>query len=210
MLSVSRPTLSKPGVRELMHPRIQEVIEYLDTTRAGVSDAIEQVAPEWRDQRPSPDRWSVSEVLDHLAIIERRIVRVLARSIESAKAAGLGPELETSPVLDTLNRERIEDRSQPVEAPETVRPQSGNDAASGWEALQKSRADLRSAILAGDGLALSEVTQQHPVLGVINLYQWVIFVGAHESRHTEQLREIAREFAAASRSRGAVTEGSQG
>jgi hypothetical protein len=45
-----------------------------------------------------------------------------------------------------------------------VQPRSVGDAASIWAALQQSRASLREAILAGDGLALSEVTQQHPVL----------------------------------------------
>lgn len=182
-----------------MHPRIHEVLEFLDTTRVAVSDAVEQVAPERRDTRPAPDRWSVGEVLDHLAIIERRIARLLARRIEAARAAGLGPEWETSPVLDTLDSQRIRDRSQRVEAPEAFRPQSGSDAASAWTALQESRADLRAAILGGDGLALSEMTQEHPVLGMINLYQWMIFVGAHETRHEGQLREIAREFADQSR-----------
>ena len=75
-----------------------------------------------------------------------------------------------------------------------IQPQSAGDAASVWSALQQSRASLREAILAGDGLALSEVSQQHPVLGLINLYQWIIFVGSHETRHTAQVREIASEL----------------
>jgi uncharacterized damage-inducible protein DinB len=178
-----------------MHPRIQEVLEYLDTTRAALGDALEQVAPERRNERPAPDRWSAAEVLDHLTIIESRIVGVLSGRVAAAKATGLGPELETSAVLDTLDRERIRDRSQRVEAPELVQPQSGSDAASGWQALQQSRANLRVAVLAGDGLALSEITHQHPVLGLINMYQWITFVGAHEARHTAQICELAREFA---------------
>jgi uncharacterized damage-inducible protein DinB len=178
-----------------MHPRIQEVLEYLDTTRTALSNAVEQVAPARRDEQPAADRWSVAQVLDHLAIIEGRIVRLVAGRITEAKAAGLGPEVETSSVLDSINRNGIRDRSKPVEAPEPVRPQSGRDAASGWQALEQSRSNLRAATLEGDGLALSEVTQQHPVLGLINLYQWLIFVGAHEARHTDQISEIAREFA---------------
>jgi hypothetical protein len=137
----------------------------------------------------------VAEVLDHLTIIESRIVGVLSGRVAAAKASGLGPELETSAVLDTLDRDRIRDRSKRVEAPEPVKPQSGSDAASGWQALQQSRANLRAAVLAGDGLALGEVTHPHPVLGLINLYQWITFVGAHESRHTAQICEIAAEFA---------------
>jgi hypothetical protein len=57
--------------------------------------------------------------------------------------------------------------------------------------LEQTRAALRAAALAGDGLALGEVIQPHLVLGPINLYQWLLFVGGHEVRHTAQVREIA-------------------
>ena len=30
----------------------------------------------------------------------------------------------------------------------------------------------------------------HPVLGPLNIYQWVLFNGSHEARHTLQVREI--------------------
>jgi len=38
------------------------------------------------------------------------------------------------------------------------------------------------------------VIQSHPVLGPINMYQWVLFNGSHEARHTLQIREIAAQL----------------
>jgi len=177
-----------------MHPRIKEVLEYLDTTRSDLGKAVADVPATRREERPASDGWSVAEVLQHLSVIESRVVPMIAGKIAAAKDAGLGPEIETSPVLDSIDRARITDRSRRVTAPDMVQPRSAGDAASIWSNLQQSRASLREAILAGDGLALTEVTQQHPVLGLINLYQWVIFVGSHEARHTAQVREIASEF----------------
>lgn len=179
-----------------MHPRIEEVLEYLDTTRSELGKAVEAVPATRREERPATDRWSVAEVLEHLSIIESRIVQMIAGRIAAAKDAGLGPERETSPVLDSIDRAGIMNRSRRATAPEMVQPQSVADAASIWSALQQSRASLREAMLAADGLALGEVTQQHPVLGLINLYQWIIFVGSHEARHTAQIREISSEFGA--------------
>jgi DinB superfamily len=177
-----------------MHPRIHEVLEYLNTTRGELFNAVDAVPASRREEQPGADRWSVAEVLEHLNVIERRIARMLSASIAGAKVAGLGPELETSPVLDTIDRRRIGDRATAATAPEAVRPQAGLDAAAVWLAMQESRANLRSAVVAGDGLALSELKQEHPLFGLINLYQWVIFVGAHESRHAAQIREIASQF----------------
>jgi hypothetical protein len=34
------------------------------------------------------------------------------------------------------------------------------------------------------------------VLGPINLYQWMLFVGSHEMRHTAQVIEIAEQLSA--------------
>ena len=181
-----------------MHPRIEEVLNYLDAERSTLREAVELVPPELRDQSPGPDRWSVAQVLQHLTIIEKRISMGMTKWIADARASALGPEVETSSTLNSLPLQLIVDRSQPRSAPEEVRPRGDIDAASAWTALEQTRAALRAAILAGDGLALSEVVQTHPVLGPINLYQWALFVGSHETRHTGQVREIAAHLNAGS------------
>ena len=181
-----------------MHPRIEEVINYLDTERAALREAVELVPPALREQSPGTDRWSVAQVLQHLVIIEKRIGMGMTKWIADARAGGVGPETETSSVMNSLSLEAIADRSKRRSAPEEVRPQGDIDAKSAWAALEQSRERLRAAILAGDGLALSEVVQPHPVLGPINLYQWALFVGSHETRHTGQVREIAAELNAGS------------
>lgn len=173
-----------------MNPRIQEVIEYLDLTRADLTNAVESIPADRRDQKPGDDRWSVAEILEHLNIIESRVGKLVAGKIEGARAAGVGPESDTSPVLETVDRARLEDRTNRISAPEAMKPQSQTDAATAWATLQQSREKLRAALIGGDGLALSEVKHEHRALGLIDLYQWAIFVGAHEARHTAQVREI--------------------
>jgi uncharacterized damage-inducible protein DinB len=188
-----------------MHPRLEEVLNYLDSERTELFEAVELVPTELRDQPPGPGRWSVAQVLQHLVIIEKRIGTGTTKWVGEAVAGGLGPELETSSVLNSLDLEMIADRSSRRNAPEEVRPNGDLDAASAWTALEQTRAALRAGVLPGDGLALAEVIQTHPVLGPINLYQWLLFVGSHEVRHTAQVREIAAELnAGANAARGAI------
>jgi uncharacterized damage-inducible protein DinB len=174
-----------------MNPRLEEVLNYLDTERRELRAAVELVPAELRDQQPGPDRWSVAQVLQHLVIIEKRIGMGMTKWVADAKAAGVGPEVETSSVLKSLDVALIADRSRPRNAPEEVRPDGELDAASAWTALEQTRAALRAGVMPGEDLALGEVVQPHPVLGPINLYQWLLFVGSHEVRHTGQVREIA-------------------
>ena len=181
-----------------MHPRIEEVINYLDTERTALREAVERVPPELRDTQPGADRWSVAQVLQHLGIIEKRIGLGMTKWVTGARSGGIGTETETSSVMNSLPLQLITDRSKKRNAPDEVRPTGDIDAASAWAALEQSRDSLRAAFLNGDGLALSKVIQPHPVLGPINLYQWMLFVGSHEMRHTAQVIEIAEQLSAGS------------
>src|SRR5437016_6516208 len=105
-----------------MHPRLEEILNYLDSERAALSEAVELVPTELRNQQPGPDRWSVSQVLQHLVIIEKRIGMGMTKWVGDAIAGGLGPELDTSSVLKSLDLALIGDRSQRRTAPEEVRP----------------------------------------------------------------------------------------
>src|SRR5215831_20622745 len=117
-----------------MHPRVEEVLTYLDARRNELRDAVELVPQASRERQPGPDRWSVAQVLDHLAQIDRRVGIGLKKWIAVAKP-GLGPETETSSVLNTVPTGLIVDRTRRVEAPEGVRPQTEVDANTAWSAL---------------------------------------------------------------------------
>ncbi len=177
-----------------MHPRIEEVLSYLDTERTALRAAVELVPAPLRNQPPAADRWSVAQVLQHLASVENKIGMAMTKWIADARAAETGPETETSPVVNNLMVQAIADRSKRRDAPEEFRPPGDVDAESAWAALERSRKTLRDALLAGDGLALGEIKQPHPVLGPIDLYQWALFEGSHEARHAGQIREIATQM----------------
>ena len=61
-----------------------------------------------------------------------------------------------------------------------------------FEALRRTREDLRAAIRAANGLALSEIRYRHPLLGDLDVYQWILSVGQHEARHVVQIDRTLR------------------
>lgn len=178
-----------------MHPRIAELLAYAQHQRVALFDAVSLISEPLQDRRGDPETWSAAEVLEHLHRVESGIARLLTRSLERARAAGLEPEEEVGSVLASLDALRLTDRSRRISAPEPVMPWGGLTAAQGMTALTESRQALVSALQEADGLALGRITQAHPTLGPLNLYQWVLFVGQHEARHAAQLQDIARQFA---------------
>ena len=171
-----------------MHPRTQELLEYLEAQRAVLRAAFDAVPPAARDKAPAPGQWSAAAVIEHLAIVDGGIARLISKKVAEARASGLGPETSTDPVLPTLAVARVVDRSNRFAAPDAVQPK-GLDADAAWEALERATVAVRAAVAEGDGLALDSITHPHPRSGLQSLYYWIAFVGAHEARHAEQIRE---------------------
>jgi uncharacterized damage-inducible protein DinB len=173
-----------------MHPRVQELIAYLTVRRDALHDAVDAVPTGARNDAPGPDRWSVAQVVEHLAIVENRFADVLGKKFAAAKASGLGAETETSSILGSWDVTPMLDRSEKREAPEPVRPQ-GVDWTTALTQLEDARTRFLAVFHEGDGLALGTVIHSHPRFGDLNLYQWGVWLGGHEARHTEQIHEIA-------------------
>ena len=172
-----------------MHPRTREILDHLDMRRAALEQAVQEVPAPLREVRPAEDRWSVAEILEHLGLVEGRIAKVLEENL--AKARALGPDEETTPVTPMLDLRLVLDRSRPLVAAPSLEPRAGLSAAEGWTILTERRRALREAVMEADGFALGAVAAEHALFGDLNLYQWLLFLGGHESRHTAQVRETA-------------------
>jgi hypothetical protein len=176
-----------------MHPRLAEIVRYVDDRRVDLESAAMRLPYERWTERPSAESWSVAQVFDHLHLTESGIARLLAKRIARAKESGLGPEQSIDSIMGALDFFPVVEGPK-RQAPAIVVPRAEARAPDVHEALRSSRADLHAALRDGDGLALGEVTATHPALGVINLYQWVLFVGQHEARHARQVEQIVQQL----------------
>ena len=105
-------------------------------------------------------------------------------------------EHETSSVLDREWVDLVLDRSRQVVAIEAVRPAGAQNASDPFAELEIARAAFLEFLTSADGLALGTLVFPHPALGQLNLYQWIAFIGAHEARHTAQIREVVSQLTA--------------
>ncbi|HKV99510.1 MAG TPA: DinB family protein [Vicinamibacterales bacterium] len=178
----------------MMHPRTLELVRHLDTNRAELWLAVEDISPDVRERRPSPERWSVAEVLEHLAIVEARVTSRLGDAFDAARAGGMTPDAETGSVVDTAFLERANDRRTRFKTGEHAEPKGGLSADQAWAKLEETRQAFLNLLERADGLAVSAVTAQHPAFGTLNFHQWAVFLGAHDARHALQIREMADQL----------------
>jgi superfamily II DNA/RNA helicase len=178
-----------------MHPRTAELADLLDRTRTDLRRAVDAVPAARRGEKPDADRWSVADVLEHLCIVEARIAGLVSKAVAEAKPSGLARETSTSSVLTSMNLTELANRERRLTAGETSRPTGTVSADDAWRALTRARRALHTALREGDGWALETLSAPHPRLGALNLYQWIVFVAGHESRHAAQIREIGEALA---------------
>jgi hypothetical protein len=173
-----------------LHPRLAELVTLLTEARTELLSVLDAVPPADATRRPAPDAWSVAQIAEHLRLVEASIGRTLGGIVKHADLDALGPETETASVLGALDRHRFEERRSRLPAPEMVRPGDDADLASAVSALTESRARLLALLERVNGRAVGQLGFPHPRLGFLSFYQWILFLGQHERRHTAQAREV--------------------
>ena len=178
-----------------LHPRIQELIDFLVSQRREVHDAVATVPAELRDREPAPGKWSVAEVLEHLTMIEQRVAALLTMRVDAARAEGVGPDPDTSSVVASFEHADIlTDRAKKIVTPKAGVPSGAVGTIAGTEALDKAQAEMIASLRSANGVSLQNLIAAHPVLGPLNLYHFVVALGLHDVRHAAQIREIGQSL----------------
>jgi|SRR5579872_2050835 len=164
----------------------EKALHLLVRSRQTLLDAVEGVTEQQARWKPGPDRWSILEYVEHLAVSDDALVELVQRSLESP----------ARPETDDERRAREQKiRDTPVprganRAPDALKPSAR--FASLAEAIVKFR-EARERTL---GFARSTQADlrshftSHAVLGLLDGYQWLVGNARHAESHAGHIREI--------------------
>jgi hypothetical protein len=177
-----------------MHARLAEAMDYVEEKRTELLKSFAGIPGDRLCRRASDEGWSVAEILEHLRMVEAGVARLITKRVGQAREAGLGEERSTDPVLPTFEKHSAKLDNAVMEAPATVHPRTNIDINEAVEGLESSREALRAAAVSANGLSIGEIKHTHPILGELDLYQWLIFVGQHEGRHKRQIERTLKSI----------------
>ncbi|HKR02919.1 MAG TPA: DinB family protein [Pyrinomonadaceae bacterium] len=176
----------------MMYNSVAQIFEEIDATRERLSQRVEGLSEEQALARPGADAWTVKEIMEHLAIIENRLLSMmkmmLAKVEGAAAAAGGGGPVKMKPF--TLDHHIERSLREKYNAPEAVRPSGTVSLADSLANLARSREELRSLRPRIEATSLSVATYPHPAFGPLDFYEWLAFVGHHEARHLRQIESM--------------------
>jgi hypothetical protein len=164
------------------------LVQYLTTTRDQVLSEAATLSDEQWSFKAAPDRWSVGDVVEHLALAEAMLFGLQQKTVASPAAT---PEQKAATAgKDEMLRKAIPDRTNKAKAPEPLQPGKGSLGARSdiLAAFKERRAKtLEYASTTKDELRAH--IAESP-LGPLDAYQWLLFVAAHTERHLGQIREV--------------------
>lgn len=183
------PSSPSPAAAATLTPEERkQAIDYLKETQKAFLASIDGVSDAQWKFKAAPDRWSIAETAEHIALAEQLIWEMISGKIMKDPPA---PEKKAEVKgKEEIILTKIPDRSRKAQAPEQLKP-TGKWATKAalvkdFEATRdteikyvtETKEDLRSHF--GD----------HPAMKTMDAWQWVLFNGAHCKRHTAQILEV--------------------
>ena len=162
-----------------------KAVSYLEETRAKFLKSVDGLTEaQWRF-KAGPDRWSIAEVAEHIALSESLILGMIEGQVLKAPAKKPGEGITDEKLIAGVT-----DRSQKAQAPEVLKPVNK------WptrEALVKdfnAERDKTIAWLKNTTEDLRAHAGPHPAFGPLDAHQWVLLLAGHSARHTAQIEEV--------------------
>lgn len=162
----------------------------LKDTREDALDAVKGLSEAQLNFKASPAKWSVKECMYHIAGSEKTLWGMFETAMKGPANPELRSEIKAS---DEQLVNMIEDRSFKAKAPEIIQPANTGytSFADALEDFKKHRNEhiryLRHS---------TEDLRNHVIkmpFGSIDGYQFLLFMGAHSNRHTQQIKEVKAE-----------------
>ena len=165
----------------------ERALQYLESTKKGVLDATKGLSDAQWNFKPAPDRWSVAEVMEHLAAAEDLLRGMTQEQIMKTPAIPARDADETRKADEGVLA-MVPDRSHKLQAPEPLKPTNrfGSPAAA-QKHFVESRATTEEYLKNTPGLRAH--VGDSP-MGKLDGYEFVLLIAAHSERHTKQMLEV--------------------
>ena len=174
------------NAQSLTQAEIDKAMQYLESTKQGVLDATKGLSPAQWNFKSAPDRWSVAECTEHIAIAEDYLRSLI---VDKVMKAGPRPAGDDVKAIDDMVIAQIPDRTVKRQAPDPIKP--ANRFGSPEESLKhfvESRQTTVDLLKDTNGLRAHAIMS--PLGKEMDGYEWILFIAGHSARHTKQINEV--------------------
>ncbi|HUS09570.1 MAG TPA: DinB family protein [Pyrinomonadaceae bacterium] len=166
---------------------MKRALKRLDSVHERLINSISALEPTIYSRQPGTGEWSVAEIVQHLCIVEARVIKELEGAIAHAQ--------QRVPFFRRLIPTAIvSSRVIRVKAPKSMNPLDAPARDVAIENFDRTRASLKTLCATHGAQRFRNLVFKHPFLGKIDGVATVAFIGYHEKRHYKQILEVLRKL----------------
>ena len=189
LMAILTATMADSGQTLTRSEREKGVAE-LEGSRQAFLDATKGLSAAQWSFKAGPDRWSIAECAEHIALSEDFIFGVVTKQVLSSPVT---PEKRDAVKgKDEAIIKMLQDRSHKATAPEPIDP--AKRKMSPEEAVKQFLASRARTIeyikTTQDDLRDHFADHPVPAIGTLDAYQWIMLISGHSRRHTLQILEV--------------------
>lgn len=167
-----------------------QLLDLYERAERELEELVAATPDELWAKRPAPERWSVSEIVEHLGAAEPFLFGLLQQTLAApvdANWALVEGSLSTDQFLGML-----QNRSQKFQAPEPIQPKGGLTRAEALAKFAGARA-VTAEFVRRTTEPLAKHVAALPV-GKMTAHQLLVMIGGHNLRHNAQIREALEQL----------------
>jgi uncharacterized damage-inducible protein DinB len=179
----------------MSYQTMADILAANESSHERLSALLSTIPPQQWNRRPSEDRWSIEEIMEHVSLVNQGFLRITGKLLREATESGAGAAVpfEVGPILP---RATAEQPLVPVKAPPQVEPTGGVPVETSLAQMKEVLDSFRKLQPQLEAIDLSRQTFSHSRLGALTAYQWMTLLHEHQDRHAGQISAVAAALAA--------------
>lgn len=186
-LEITHTRKGSEAGRALAPTELDRAVDHLAATRQALLDATAGLSEAQWNFKPGPGRWSVAECVEHIALSEDLLFKLVSEQVMKTPAST--EEREDVQEVDAMVLAAIPNRSQRFQAPQEVVPKgrfgSPKDT---LKHFLNGRARTVNFLKTTPDVRAHAIDS--PLGKKLDAYQWILYISAHSERHTKQINEV--------------------
>lgn len=173
---------------------VEDIYSANESAREKLINVVKELSDKQANLPTENGKWTIAGIAEHLAMTSDGMSKICYKLLSKAKEDGNKSDgkvnLSASFIEGLKKTAKTEEK---FEAPEQVSPKVGQSTEKSIEMLNESSKLIKNMLPLFKSVDGTQPTFPHPYFGKMSAQDWLVLLGFHETRHTEQIESILKK-----------------
>lgn len=174
----------------MKYETIDDIYAGNEKVRLRLKNLIADLPDEKARLLPAGEKWSVEQIVEHIAIVDESTIKICSKLLRKAQEAGQASNGRTATITDNFQQRSTEIAAIKIEAPSFVQPTGEPTIAESLVRLDANAERLNEMKPMFEAVDGTQFKFPHPFFGDISAHEWLALKGGHEMRHLKQIERL--------------------